>query len=127
MDSRDYMRARMTMRARVLSYVRAHPETTTVTLREVFGMDVDNLGNLLGRLREEGFVVQKKLPGQRAKVWSAVNAVSLDAAAAKRMARREAEADRSELPIIRVFAKEWTGHARDSWHNLFFGPAQVAA
>jgi DNA-binding transcriptional ArsR family regulator len=108
--------ANETQRARVLAFVRAHPECTTHDLRNAFGIDVMNAGVCLTSLRNAGLVRSEREPGELLARWYVVPK--------KRATKKEIEV----APVKQRFVSDWTCTTRPGeFERLFFGAAQVAA
>lgn len=98
--------ARGQLRRVILAYVRENGACTTLDLRESLGIELDRIGNVLTRLRLDGLVENEKEAGERVARWMATGT----------------DCGKGDLPK-RIMVKEWTGHARDDWHKLFYGTA----
>lgn len=94
-------------RSLVAEYLATHPNQTAKQIGEALGIDKRRVSHLLFVLKEEGRVVGvlKGIGRGRAQVW-AVSAEEL-----------QSEAGQPR----RIHASAWTGHARDEWHQLFYG------
>ena len=94
------------LRRMVLGFVREHGPCTTGQIRDAIGVGLDQIGNVLTRLRNDGMAEREKVQGRGAWRWAATCM----------------EGDKGERALI-VKRDKWIGHARDPWHRLFFGEA----
>lgn len=120
--------AHETLRGRILEYVRENPQCTTPELRAEFGIGLDNLGNILGRMQKLGLVTRQKIPGKAPHLWTATDVPPPDVIeeneAAIREARREDDIRRAALPVRRPIVKDWTCTTpRGELETYLFGAA----
>lgn len=96
-------------RSIVAEYLSTNPNKTTAEIGAALGIDRRRVSHLLFVLKEEGRVagVIRGIGRGSAQVWAL-----------------SAEELQSEIgQPRRIYASEWTGHARDEWTKLFYGAA----
>lgn len=96
-------------RSLVAEYLATSPNKTAAEIGHAMGIDKRRVSHLLFVLKEEGRVagVIRGIGRGSAQVWA--------------LSSEELQIEAGQPR--RIMVKEWTGHARDAWHCLFFGAA----
>lgn len=95
----------LSMKDDILNFITDNPRCSVRQIHEALGYDLINVNMVVHRARRNGILQSLPIAGTRLVQW--ILATEVD----------------GDFEPRRIIAKEWTGHARDDWHNLFYGAA----
>lgn len=94
-------------RKTILLYILANPSSTALQIATGSGIARVRVSQELSILKKDGMVMSERLEGESSSRWS--------------------KSDGHEVTTIekpqQIVTRQWQGHPRDQWHQLFFGAA----